>query len=712
MNRCESKRFVAPCFLFRAGVGTVLGLTVSTVLSQGPLSPATAPGPTMKTLEQIEPRTPISSLPILISAPGSYYLTTNLTGTVANAGITIEASGVTLDLNGFELTGVPGSLVGIDVPAARRNIEIRNGTVRDWGLHGVHVSPPSSNCILEGLRAYSNGLDSINQNGIGVGSDSLIRACVAEANQASGIKTGSGCTVSECVASDNGNRGISVSFGCTVSHCTVQGNGFDGIGASSVCTITECTARANGFDGIAASTGSTISRCSALLNTQNGIEVTTSMVIGCTANNNLGNGISAGTSSRVSECKASSNQGDGIISGDGSTITDCTAVLNTGDGIEVSTSCHVANNACEGNGAGAGDGAAIHVVGIGNLIENNDATASDRGLDLDFAFNQVVGNRVWGNPDNYDIVAGNYLNILLCQIPESIDWPASVKLVGSLTGESGQHGVTVNASDVTIDLGGHALVGKATTSQSGIIVFGDQKNIEIRNGILREWGGDGVDAANADNSKLFGLRAYSNGWNVADQDGLRVGFNSLVQRCTAEGNRDVGIEAFTGSTIRECVAAFNGGDGIVAGEACTVTECVAKNNGDTGISAGINSIVRACVAQTNSASGIRTASSLVMNNQCAGNGGSGDHAGIQVVLADSRVEANNVINNYRGIRVQGTGNLILRNSASGNTVNYVIDANNRYGPIIDITSASAPAVFGDSAADSTTTNHPWANFSF
>ena len=66
------------------------------------------------------------------------------------------------------------------------------------------------------------------------------------------------------------------------------------------------------------------------------------------------------------------------------------------------------------------------------------------------------------NTDNYDIADMNFLNILLCQIPESIDWPASVTLAGSLIGVAEQNGITVNADDVRIDLGGHILIGPVT----------------------------------------------------------------------------------------------------------------------------------------------------------------------------------------------------------------------------------------------------------
>jgi len=53
--------------------------------SQGPLTPGGTPTPTMKTLTQIEPRTPIESLPFTITQPGSYYLTKNLAGVSGRA---------------------------------------------------------------------------------------------------------------------------------------------------------------------------------------------------------------------------------------------------------------------------------------------------------------------------------------------------------------------------------------------------------------------------------------------------------------------------------------------------------------------------------------------------------------------------------------------------------------------------------------------------
>src|SRR5262245_49232138 len=93
----------------RLTVALIASLPFS-LLAQGNLVPPGAPAPTMKSLEQVEPRTPISSLPFTISSSGSYYVTRNLAGAIGLHGITVDSSGVTLDLGGFELTGGSGGV--------------------------------------------------------------------------------------------------------------------------------------------------------------------------------------------------------------------------------------------------------------------------------------------------------------------------------------------------------------------------------------------------------------------------------------------------------------------------------------------------------------------------------------------------------------------------------------------------------------------------
>src|SRR3954454_9857343 len=118
----------------------LLALAASTVqlLGQGVLTPpAGAPAPTMKTLDQIEPRKEVNATNtpgnatnlFIINAPGSYYLSGDITGVAGKSGILINADSVTLDLNGFALIG-GGSGTGIAVTSLERNLTIRNGTVR------------------------------------------------------------------------------------------------------------------------------------------------------------------------------------------------------------------------------------------------------------------------------------------------------------------------------------------------------------------------------------------------------------------------------------------------------------------------------------------------------------------------------------------------------------------------------------------------------
>src|SRR5579871_3926344 len=124
------------------------------VFAQGSLTPPGAPAPTMKTLSQIEPRTPISSLPFTISTSGSYYLTGNLSLGSASDGITVSADDVAIDLNGFVLSGPGGVNSAIHAAAAHLDISVVNGTVRNWGA-GVNL-PLAINGVYRDLLLYGN----------------------------------------------------------------------------------------------------------------------------------------------------------------------------------------------------------------------------------------------------------------------------------------------------------------------------------------------------------------------------------------------------------------------------------------------------------------------------------------------------------------------------------------------------------------------------
>ena len=115
------------------------------VARAGDIAPPGAPGPTMKTLDEVEARIPVGPLTTpgdvvsvyQITEPGSYYLTGDVIGQAGKAGIEIASADVVLDLNGYTVRGVAGATIGINVPGFVGGGAIRNGTVADWPGSGV-----------------------------------------------------------------------------------------------------------------------------------------------------------------------------------------------------------------------------------------------------------------------------------------------------------------------------------------------------------------------------------------------------------------------------------------------------------------------------------------------------------------------------------------------------------------------------------------------
>jgi len=243
---------------------------------------------------------------------------------------------------------------------------------------------------------------------------------------------------------------------------------------------------------------------------------------------------------------------------------------------------------------------------------------------------------------------------------------------------------------------------------------------------VRGWQAWGVDIELADNSMLENLLVSSNGLSGATAGGLRVGNHSIardctsarnggasiivvdfvVSDCTARFNGGTGITTCGNSTITRCAAANNAVSGISTGGGATVTACTAGNNGNDGIVADSGSTVSGCTVNFNTGDGIQVASSCrVVENTCHQNGsGVGDGAGVHATGADNRIDSNNVTSNDRGIDVDVVGNLIVRNSASGNAANYsAILAGNAVGEIVDFSAAGGTL---------TEAHGPWANITF
>jgi parallel beta-helix repeat protein len=244
-----------------------------------------------------------------------------------------------------------------------------------------------------------------------------------------------------------------------------------------------------------------------------------------------------------------------------------------------------------------------------------------------------------------------------------ITQPGSYYLAENINGVVGKHGIEIASGGVTLDLNGFDLAGVLGSLDGISAPFAS--SVAIRNGLVRNWGGNGINLFGGVGALVTDIRAIGNG-----SYGVRGSNRTILKNCAAEGNTGAGLRASFGGVIEGCVAANNGTDGIEVG-----------------------------------------VSSLIKGNTCFSNGvGANGGAGIRVTGNNNRIEGNNCTNGIRGIEVVGGGNIIIKNTCASNTLNWSIVANNVYGPIIDRSSPASAAVNGNSAADATGSSHPNANF--
>ncbi len=340
-------------------VGVLLLAGAARARAQGSLTPPGAPAPVMKSLDQIEARTPIAAadLPISITAPGSYYLTESISFGAANTNaIFIDADGVTIDLNGCTLGGpgfaVGSSGTGILGSATASSIAISNGTLRNWRASGIIIA---NNCTVDRIRAENNGIH--------------------------GIEATGGANVTNCVASNNGSIGILLSSG-TMSGCTADGNGLIGISLNEASAI-NCSAKSNGNSTVSAA----------------GISATDSTLSNCTTTLNNGMGMICVNRVTVDHSQVSNNTFDGITGGDDNTIKDCTVLDNSDDGIDLNSGNRIVGNAVNGHDSGtisSFPGFGIRVDGMFNQIQNNTASRNTIGITVLGSENMVIQNTVFG----------------------------------------------------------------------------------------------------------------------------------------------------------------------------------------------------------------------------------------------------------------------------------------------------------------------------
>jgi hypothetical protein len=199
---------------------TVLGLAfcLTSTATAGDLEPPAAPAPTMKTLGEVEPRIPVGPdtalgdeyYEYIIRSSGSYYLTGNIN--TAKGGINIICDDVTIDLCGFALKG-GNTGYGIQMEGLRNNIEIRNGTIRNFTYGITQTSPSSNNSRIIDVTVSFN-----TERGISlIGQTCEVRNCAVSENAASsssyyayGISVGGNAKITGNKVSFNANGSTSV----------------------------------------------------------------------------------------------------------------------------------------------------------------------------------------------------------------------------------------------------------------------------------------------------------------------------------------------------------------------------------------------------------------------------------------------------------------------------------------------------------------------
>jgi len=347
-------------------------LVLAAIVTAGSLTPPAGPvAPTMKSLSDVEPRIALSQQTapgdatnqFIISQPGSYYLTGNIDGVSGKNCIVIEAVGVTLDLNGFKLEGVTGSLTGI--LSDFDYVTIRNGVVENFGVGiyalesvGVRIQNiASTRHDNQAIRAsvgavLENCITEYSEIGFDVFESASLIACTSRYAQSTGFEVGTGCTLTNCAAV-YANIGFHVSGPAVLTNCTAQSNFLDGFRITESTVLTDCIAYDNTGVGFSAIARTRMTRCNARDNQYGFFLTEANSVVECTASSNNANGVYIGGNANTVERSTMHENGAAginVVSGAGNNIDGNLLTYNGTYGLIFSSGSNLAvRNRARGN---------------------------------------------------------------------------------------------------------------------------------------------------------------------------------------------------------------------------------------------------------------------------------------------------------------------------------------------------------------------------
>jgi hypothetical protein len=278
-----------------------------------------------------------------IAAPGSYQLAKNLTA--AGNCLVLKTGRVTIDLNGFSISGngTGAAITDGGVPLSR--IVIRNGDVLSFQT-GIDLSH-SQVVTLERLIVTNN------QTGIQTGAGAVLRDCFAGWNSPrGGILLGDNCLATGNRVNNNTGFALHVGSSCKVSGNNVSANqaGYAALDAGQNCVITKNSVSKNTQSGIGVQDGSAVT--------------------GNLASYNGTNGILASYASTITANTASFNGNDGISTYPTSLISGNTVSANARFGFFAVCPANVVGNAARKNSTDT-PGSNYHLVQAGCVTANN-----------------------------------------------------------------------------------------------------------------------------------------------------------------------------------------------------------------------------------------------------------------------------------------------------------------------------------------------------
>lgn len=272
---------------------------------------------------------------------------------------------------------------------------------------------------------------------------------------------------------------------------------------------------------------------------------------------------------------------------------------------------------------------------------------------------------------------------IIDSLPFTITEDGSYYLTQNLYGVEGEHGIIVAADNVTIDLAGYSLIGVPNSlrgitreeqqpeDRRGAGPSSGQTAVVIMNGIVRDWGIEGIRFDGYDAVRVSNCTVLSN-----RRDGIYVGNGCIVENCIArlnnkEGN-GAGIHVGEGSVVRNCTTSDNSAE--VSGGSCGISAgggCVIVDNTAFGQCGG---------PQNGSADGIIVLgnNSLIRGNNCYGNKGFGTGYGRGISCIGGRHSISNNVCHDNSVWGDGAtasgiyatdGNWIEGNTCTNNTAN-------------------------------------------